>query len=61
MLMQAKMEKVSDGASDTTTAKKARDLNWSGWTLQLGRNEDGAFGIWTFRGQPVVMVRAGEA
>ncbi len=61
MLTQAKVEKAVEGTPDATPKKKAHDLNWSGWTLQLGRNEDGTFGIWTFRGQPVWMVRAGRA
>lgn len=60
MLTQAKAEKVLDAKSDTG-ANKARDLNWSGWMLQLGRDDDGTFGVWTFQGQPVLMLRAGKA
>jgi hypothetical protein len=60
MLMQAKTDKVLDAKSNST-ANKARDLNWSGWMLQLGRNEEGTFGVWTFQGKPVLMVRAGQA
>lgn len=50
MLTQANVEKP-----------KVSTLNWSGWTLQLGRNDEGTFGIWTFNGQPVLMVRAAQA
>jgi hypothetical protein len=36
-------------------------LDWGGWSLQVGRNDEGTFGVWTFRGQPVVKVRAANA
>lgn len=48
--------------TQTSTEKaKQHALSWNGWTLQLGRNEEGTFGVWTFRGQPVVMIAAGKA
>lgn len=40
---------------------KKATLEWNGWTLQLGRNDDGTFGVWTFRGQPVAMISAAKA
>jgi hypothetical protein len=40
---------------------KQHALDWSGWSLQLGRNQEGTYGVWTFRGQAVRMVRAGKA
>lgn len=40
---------------------KHHALDWGGWSLQLGRNQDGTYGVWTFRGQPVLMVRSGKA
>ena len=48
--------------TQTSTEKQKKPaLDWNGWTLQLGHNEEGTFGVWTFRGQPVMMVRAGKA
>lgn len=48
--------------TQTSVAKpKQPAFDWNGWSLQLGRNDEGTFGVWTFRGQPVVMVRAGKA
>ena len=61
MLMQAKVENANGANVSAPQAAKRQDLNWSGWTLQLGRNEEGTYGVWTFRGAPVVMVRAAQA
>lgn len=48
--------------TQTSTEKpKQHALSWNGWALQLLRNNEGTFGVWTFRGQPVVMVPAAKA
>lgn len=60
MLTPTKVEKAQEVESKESAAKR-HPLNWSGWALQLGRNDEGTFGVWTFRGQPVVMVHAGKA
>lgn len=60
MLTQTKVEKAHEAESKDSLQLR-HPLSWSGWELQLGRNERGTFGVWTFRGQPVVMVNAGKA